>query len=95
MAVGNPARTVITIAMDVLVALSIALVFRVIVQFFGQLGNSDWGQVVLAFTKPITIPFGIDYVKTGYGGVLDMDAVLSIIVYMLAEWALSIVRPRR
>lgn len=87
-------RTILTILMDVLIALAIALAMRLVVSFFGTLAAKDWGEMVLAITKPLTIPFGIEAFKTPYGGVFDVDVALTIGVLVVGEWMLGIARDR-
>jgi hypothetical protein len=91
---GKPVRTVLTILMDVLVAVAIAETLRLVVMFFGQLSEQGWGEAIIAFTDRLTIPFGIEAIKTPYGGVFDVAAALTIVVLLLVEWVLSVVRSR-
>lgn len=91
---SKPVRTILTVIMDLLVVLAIAVTARLVVEFFGALSSKGWGEAVLALTRPLTIPFGVDPIKTPYGGVFDVDAALTIAAYMLGEWALGMVRSR-
>lgn len=94
MSESRPLRTVLTITMDVLIALAIVETLRLVVLFFGRFASAGWGKAVIALTNPLTIPFGFDPIKTPYGGVFALDAVLTIVVFLLAEWILSVVRSR-
>ncbi len=89
-----PARKILIVLMDVLIALAVAVTARLIVAFFGVLASQGWGELVLSVTKPLTIPFGIGAIKTPYGGVFEVNAALTIAAYLVAEWALSIARGR-
>jgi uncharacterized protein YggT (Ycf19 family) len=91
---SNPARTLITIVMDILVVIAIALTVRLVVLFFGQLAAQGWAQTVIALTKPLVIPFGVSAIKTPYGGVFDVNAALTVVVVLGIEWLLSGVRAR-
>lgn len=91
---SKPVRTILTIAMDLLVILAIAQTARLIVGFFGSLSAQSWADGVLAITRPFTLPLGVDPIKTPYGGVFDVDAALTIVVFMMGEWVLSILRSR-
>ena len=71
---GSPARTILTIVMDVLIACAVAVTLRLGVEFFGQLAAQSWGKAVVAFTNPLVIPFGVHAIKTPYGGVFDVNA---------------------
>lgn len=94
MANSNPVRTIITIVMDALVVVAIAETARLVVRFFGQLAAQGWGEALIALTNPVTIPFGIEAIKTPYGGIFDVDAAVTIAVLLVIEWILSIVRSR-
>jgi len=91
---SKPARTIITIIMDILVVLAIALTVRLVVVFFGQLSAQGWAQSVIALTTPLVIPFGVDAIKTPYGGYFDVNAALTIVVLLGVEWVLSGIRAR-
>ena len=47
---------------------------------------SDW--IVLV------IPFGVEAIKTPYGGIFDVDAAIMVALLILVEWVLSILRNR-
>ncbi len=94
MAEAKPLRTVLTIIMDVLVIIAIAEVVRLIVLFFGQLYGTEWGKIVVTLTDPVTISFGVEAIKTPYGGVFDVDTALTIVVMLALEFLLSLVRSR-
>ena len=91
---GKPARTFITIVMDILVVVAIALTARLCVVFFGQLAAQGWGRTIIALTNPLLIPFGVAAIKTPYGGSFEVNTALTIVVVLLAEWVLSGIRAR-
>jgi phosphotransferase system glucose/maltose/N-acetylglucosamine-specific IIC component len=80
--------------MDVVIALAVAVTLRLGVRFFGQLAAQGWGKAIIAFTTPLVIPFGVHAIKTPYGGVFDVNAALTVCVFLLAEWVLSGIRNR-
>lgn len=90
----KPAHTIISIIMNILVLFAIALTARVVVEFFGQLAAQQWGKVIILITDPLVIPFGVDAIKTPYGGVLDVDASIMIGLLLCVEWLLSTIRSR-
>lgn len=94
MSSGKPLRTILTIIMDILVVIAIALTLRLIVEFFGSLAATSVGKAIVALTNPVTIGFGLEAIKTPYGGIFDVDAALTAVVLLLAEWVLSLVRAR-
>ncbi|MHB1340333.1 MAG: hypothetical protein ACYC77_03390 [Coriobacteriia bacterium] len=91
---AKPARTVLTIVMDVLVLLAVCLTVGVVVRFFGGLADTGVGEQYLRFVSVITLPLGIESFKTPYGGVFDVNAAVSIGIVLLVEWALSVARRR-
>ena len=91
---SRPLRTLITIVMDLLVVVAIALTARLCVVFFGQLMAQGWGKTIVALTNPLVIPFGVAAIKTPYGGWFQVNTALTIVVVLLAEWLLSGVRAR-
>lgn len=94
MSESRPLRTTLTIVMDVLIALAIVETVRLVILFFGRFAATGWGKAVIALTNPLTIPFGFEPIKTPYGGVFSINAVLTIVVLLLAEWILSVIRSR-
>lgn len=91
---SKPARTLITVIMDILVVVAIVLTAALVIGFFGQLAVQAWGRSILALTKPLIIPFGIAPIKTPYGGIFSVNAALTIVVLLGAEWLLSTIRSR-
>lgn len=87
-------RTILTIVMDILIAVAIALTVRIVVLFFGQIAIQPWARSVIHFTQLLVIPFGMPPVKTPYHGVFDVNAALTIIALLAVEWVLSVVRAR-
>ena len=87
-------RGLLTVVMDVLVFMAIALTVRLVVLFFGQLSSAGWAQAVITFTNWFTIPFAAPNIKTPYGGVFEVNAALTIAVLLAGEWVLSSVRDR-
>lgn len=90
----NPARTLLTIIMDILVVIAVALTIRLVVLFFGQLASQGWAEAVVALTDPLVIPLGIEPIKTPYGGVFDAEAGITVVVLLVLEWVLSVIRSR-
>jgi hypothetical protein len=91
---GKPVRQLVTVAMNLLILLAIMLVVRIVVLFFGTLAAQGWAQAFVTISDYLVIPFGIEQIKTPYGGVLDVDAALTVATFIVAEWALSVARNR-
>lgn len=94
MSAARPVRQIITVVMNILIFLAILLVVRVVVLFFGALASQSLGEALVTVTNYLVIPFGIEPIKTPYGGVFDVDAALTIGTLIVAEWALSVSRNR-
>ena len=92
---SRPVNILITIVMDLLVLVAIALTGRLCVVFFGQLSAQGWGKTIVALTDwLLVIPFGVSPIKTPYGGRFEVVTALTIGVVLLIEWALSSIRER-
>ncbi len=91
---GRPVRIVLTILMDLLIIVAIALTVRMVVVFFGALSSTQWGKVISTLTDVVTLPLGIAAIKTPYGGVFDVNAAVTIGALLLIEWVLSLARAR-
>ena len=91
---AKPIRSVITILMNLLIVLAVLLAARLIVSFFGSIAAQTWGEAIVRVTDFMVIPFGVDSIKTPYGGVFDVDAAITVVVFIAGEWILSIVRNR-
>lgn len=94
MANSKPVRSILTILMDILVVVAIAETLRLVIRFFGQLSAQGWGEVVIAFTDPVTLPLGLEAIKTPYGGVFDVNAAVTVVLLLVFEWVLSVARSR-
>jgi hypothetical protein len=91
---SKPVRTLLTVAMNVLIFVAIALTVRLVVMFFGQIASLDWAKSIVSITNLLVIPFGVEPIKTPYGGVFDANAALTILVVLVVEWVLSLARGR-
>jgi hypothetical protein len=91
----SPVRTLLTVVMDVLIAVALIALTGLVFGFFGQLLAQPWGREIHTLAARAVIPFGIAPVATPYGGTFSLDAVVSILVYVVAEWAIGMVRRPR
>lgn len=80
--------------MNILIVLAILVTARLIVEFFGQLSSQSWGESIIAITHPLVVAFGVDGIKTPYGGVFDVNAAIMVLVFLAAEWLFSMIRSR-
>jgi len=91
---SKPVRTLVTVVMNLLIVVAIALTVRLVVMFFGVIAAKEWAKAIVSITNLLVIPFGIEPIKTPYGGVFDANAALTILLVLVAEWVLSLVRGR-
>jgi hypothetical protein len=80
--------------MNILIFGAVLLVARVVLLFFGTLAALSVSELLVTLTDYLVIPFGIEPIKTPYGGVFDVDAALTIGTLIVAEWGLSVARNR-
>jgi hypothetical protein len=85
-------RTVITVVMDLLMVLVVVCVAHVIVSFFGRASSAGWGKGLLSITRLAVLPLHLGSIKTPYAGLLDVDATVTVLVLLAADWVLSLVR---
>jgi hypothetical protein len=86
------ARTVVTLVMDVLVAVAVMALAHLVFGFFGTAAASSWGKGILGVTGMFVLPFGIEPVRTPYAGLFEVDAAATIVILLAAEWLLGLVR---
>lgn len=91
---SNSSRTLLTVVMNVLILVAILLTVRLVVMFFGQIASLEWAKTYVSVTNLLVIPFGIEAIKTPYGGVFDANAALTILLLLVVEWVLSLARGR-
>jgi hypothetical protein len=91
---GRAARTVLTVVVDILIVLAIALACRQFIVFSSRIAHQSWAQAFDALTSRFVIPFGVADIKTPYGGVFDVDNALTVLILVGAEWVLSGLRDR-
>lgn len=92
MSSSRPLRAIITIVMDVLIAAAVFLCIGLLVEFFGAVNSTDWGQAIMRVTEAMDLPLGVADIGNNYGGVFDVEATATVIVLLVAEWLLSIAR---
>jgi hypothetical protein len=89
---SSPGRIAVTVLMDVLVAVAVAALLHVVIAYFGVMSSSSWGTSLFSLTRFVVLPLGIDSIPTQYGGVLDGNATVTVLVLLVVEWALGLVR---
>ncbi len=91
---GKGLRVVLTVVIDILIVLAVALAARQFVLFSGQIASQNWALAYDALTKYLVVVSGFAPVKTPYGGVFDVNNALTVVIALAAEWGLSAIRSR-
>lgn len=87
-------RNLLGVAIGVLVVAMVALLVRVIFEFFGALHAGEFYRRLISLTTPIVFPFPVDSFSTPYAGVFDVKATLTLLAVLLAEFVLTSIRRR-
>lgn len=90
----RPARTFLTLLMDLLIVVAVLVTGGIVVAFFGSLSAQAWGGAVLKLADVVTIPFGFESIKTPYGGYFDVDSAVMVVLLLIGEWMVSVARQR-
>ncbi|MDP2183198.1 MAG: hypothetical protein Q8K99_11605 [Actinomycetota bacterium] len=91
---ARPLRPVITVLMNLLVIVAVIDTARIVVSFFGALAATAWGAALIKVTAYTVFPLGAAAIKTPYGGGFDVDAAVTVVALLMAEWLLSVARNR-
>ncbi|MDZ4063118.1 MAG: hypothetical protein U1E22_00450 [Coriobacteriia bacterium] len=90
----RPLRPIMTVVMNLLVIIAVIDTGRIVVSFFGALAATSWGGALVKVTEYTVLPLGAAAIKTPYGGGFDVDAAVTVVALLLAEWLLSVARNR-
>jgi hypothetical protein len=91
---GRGLRVFLTVVIDVLIVLAVALTARQFILFSGQIAAQNWALAYDALTKYLVVVWGFSPVKTPYGGLFDVNNALTVVIALAAEWSLSAIRNR-
>ncbi len=86
------ARMLVSIAMGLLVALELLVLAHIIVTFFGFVTAGSWGHTLNAVLVRFVAPFGLSSIRTPFAGRLDVNAVVTLVLVLVAGWLVSSVR---
>jgi putative copper export protein len=89
---SSAARTVVTLVMDVLVAVVVVSLAHLVAGFFGSVASSQWGKGLLGVSGLFVLPLGIAPIPTPYAGVFDVNAAATVMALLGVEWMLGLVR---
>lgn len=87
-------RSLITLGMNVLVVLAALVALGVVISYFGTLASTRVGEAYLELTDFLILPLGLPHVRSVYGGVFDVNAAMTVIIFLVLEWALGVWRSR-
>jgi hypothetical protein len=85
-------RVAVTVLMDVIVVVAVAALTHLVISFFGSMSGSSWGAGLLALTRYVVVPIGIEPLVTPYGGLFLVDAAGTVLGLLGVEWVLGLVR---
>jgi hypothetical protein len=89
---SSAVRTIITIVMDLLVAVAVMALAHLVVSFFGIASSTAWGKGLLGITGLFVLPAGIAPIATPYAGVFDVNSAATVLALLGVEWLLGLVR---
>jgi hypothetical protein len=82
------------VIMDALIVYAVAMLARIVVEFFGALSATAFGGSFLSITQPAVPTLGVKAFSTPYGGVFDVGAAVMLVVAVGLEWGLAVARRR-
>ena len=94
MSAARESRKGMGILGDLLFIYAIVEAVRLVILFFGSLSGRDALAPFLSLTDRMTLPLESSAIKTPYGGVFDVDTVVTIVGILLVEWVVAEVRSR-
>lgn len=93
---GRPARSIIrtmmTIAIDVLFLIALALLVRLFMSFFQPLRATALYGPLVGLTDPLVLPLGIARIATPFRGFFEVNAAVTILAILVVEYLLAVVR---
>jgi hypothetical protein len=89
---SSAARTIVTLLMDVLVAVAVMALAHLVVSFFGSAVSTAWGKGISSITGLFVLPLGIEPLPTPYAGSFDINSAATVLALLGAEWLLGLVR---
>lgn len=88
-------RNLIGVLQVVLVVAMLALLIRLVFEFFGALQAGQLWTELKRYTDLITLPIPVKSLRAAqYGGWFNMRVVLSLIFYLVAEYVVTAMRRR-
>lgn len=87
-------RTALTVIVTLLIIAAVVLCVRQFLVFSGQIATQKWAEAFDMVAKRLVLPLGQKAIRTPYHGLFDVNNAISILVFLAAEWGLSVVRDR-
>lgn len=91
---GRILRAVLTVVITLLIIAAVVLCVRQYLVFSGQIATQQWAKAFDMVAKHLVVPFGQKPIRTPYHGLFDINNAISILVFLGAEWGLSVLRDR-
>jgi hypothetical protein len=80
---------VLTVLMNALVLVAGVLLARVVVLFFGQIAGTSWARAIVLLSSYAVAPLGLGRLATPYQGRFDIDAAVTVVGLLAAEWVMA------
>lgn len=88
-------RNLLGVLQVLLVIAMLALLVRLVFEFFGALQTGQLWVELKRYTGLVTLPIPVRSIRAArYGGYFNVRVMLSIIVYLVGEYAVTAVRRR-
>lgn len=88
-------RNLIGVLQVLLVIAMLALLVRLVFEFFGALQSGQLWTELKRYTDLVTLPIPVRSIRAAqYGGWFNVRVVLSLLVYLAAEYAVTAIRRR-
>lgn len=82
----------LTLAIDVLFVIALALLVRLFMSFFEPLMATSLYRPLIGLTNPLVLPLGIARIATPFKGFFEVNAAVTILAIMVVEYLLAVVR---
>lgn len=82
----------LTIVIDVIFLIGVALLVRIVMSFFAPLTALPFYQPLAELTRPLVLPLGIESIRTPFRGFFDVNGAATILAILVVEYLLGTVR---
>lgn len=90
----NPLRIFFGAMGYALLGIALALTAVIVSKFFGRLAAHPIGELLIDMSTILAIPAALPLIRTPYGGVFDLNLVITLVAVIVCEWLLSVAKGR-